>query len=45
MRVALAVDGAAPVVRGHTARVLESTTHAARERDRDAAVTGPVICR
>jgi hypothetical protein len=45
MRVALAVDGTAPVVRGHTARVLESTTHAARERDRDAAITGAVICR
>jgi hypothetical protein len=45
MRVAPAVDGATPVVCGHTARVLESTTHAARERDRHAAITRPVVCR
>jgi hypothetical protein len=45
VRVVLAVDGATPVVCGHTARVLESTTHAARERDADAAITGPVVCR
>jgi hypothetical protein len=45
MRVTLAIDGAAPVVCGHTASVLESTTHAAREGDGDAAITGPVICR
>jgi hypothetical protein len=45
MRILPAVDGAAPVVRGRTAGVLESTTHAARERDRHAAITGPVIRR
>jgi thiosulfate/3-mercaptopyruvate sulfurtransferase len=45
MRVAPVVDGAAPVVCGRTARVLESTTHGARERDRHASVTGSVICR
>jgi len=45
MRVALAVDGAAPVVRGPTARVLESATHAAREGERDTAITGPVVRR
>lgn len=45
MRVTLPVDGAAPIVRGDTACVLKSTTHAARERDRHAAITRPVVCR
>jgi hypothetical protein len=45
MRVAPSVHGVAPVVRGRAARMLESTTHRARERDCHAAITGPVICR
>lgn len=45
VRVVLGADRAAPVVRSRTAFVLKSTTHAARERDRHAAITGPVKCR
>ena len=45
MCVALGVCGAAPVLRGRTARMFKPATHSARERDRHAAITGPVKCR
>jgi hypothetical protein len=45
MCVVLGVCGAAPVLRGRTARMFKPATHRARERDRHAAITGPVKCR
>jgi hypothetical protein len=45
MCVVLGVCGAAPILRRRTARMFKPATHRARERDRHAAITGPVKCR